>query len=75
MEDTKKTIEEITTQYKYQMLVRTILDSSRLDDYTNRLAVDLKNDRLVLDILSAIEPEQYAEKIKNLKANSNKNEE
>lgn len=75
MEDTKKTIEEITTQYKYQMLVRTILDSSRFDDYTNRLAVDLKNDRLVLDILSAIEPEQYAEKIKNLRANSNKNEE
>lgn len=75
MEDTKKTIEEITTQYKYQMLVRTILDSSRLDDYTNRLATDLKNDRLVLDILSAIEPEQYAEKIKNLKANSNKDEE
>ena len=75
MEDTKKTIEEITTQYKYQMLVRTILDSSRLDDYTNRLAVDLKNDRLVLDILSAIEPEQYAEKIKNLRANSNKDEE
>lgn len=75
MEDTKKAIEEITTQYKYQMLVRTILDSSRLDDYTNRLAVDLKNDRLVLDILSAIEPEQYAEKIKNLRANSNKDEE
>lgn len=74
MEDTKKAIEEITTQYKYQMLVRAILDCSRLDDYTNRLAVDLKNDRLVLDILSAIEPEQYAEKIKNLKANSNKNE-
>lgn len=75
MEDTKKTIEEITTQYKYQMLVRAILDCSRLDDYTSRLAVDLKNDRLVLDILSAIEPEQYAEKIKNLKANSNKDEE
>ena len=74
MEDARKAIEETTTQYKYKMLVRAILDSSRLDDYTDRLAVDLKNDRLVLDILSAIEPEQYAEKIKNLKANSNKNE-
>ena len=74
MEDTKKTIEEITTQYKYQMLVRAILDSSRLDDYTNRLDTDLKNDRLVLDILSAIEPEQYAEKVEELKAKAGKNE-
>ena len=75
MEDARKAIEETTTQYKYKMLVRAILDSSRLDDYTDRLAVDLKNDRLVLDILSVIEPEQYAGKIKNLKAISNKNEE
>lgn len=74
MEDTKKTIEEITAQYKYHMLVRTILDCSRLDDYTNRLTVDLKNDRLVLDILSAIEPDRYAEKVEELKAKAGKNE-
>lgn len=74
MEDTKKTIEEITAQYKYHMLVRMILDSSRLDDYTNRLTVDLKNDRLVLDVLSAIEPGKYAEKVEELKAKADKNE-
>lgn len=74
MEDTKKAIEEITTQYKYQILVRAILDCSRLDDYTNRLAVDLKNDRLVLDILGAIEPGRYAEKVEELKAKAGKNE-